>query len=77
MMLSTAASPTPFTAPMPKRMFFRLSTLNFSNDSFTSGPNTEMPIALHSSMNFVISTMLLKLRLNTAAMYSDGKLALR
>ena len=40
MILCTAASPTPFTAPRPKRMSPCLFTVNFKLLSFTSGPNT-------------------------------------
>ncbi len=48
---STALSPTPFTAPSPKRMFFPTTVKNMF-DSFTSGGITSMPIDFASVMNF-------------------------
>ena len=72
MIFSTAPSPTPFTAPRPKRIFPSGLTVNFRLLSFTSGPRTLIPIALHSSISLVISVMFDKLRLITAAIYSAG-----
>ncbi len=77
MMLFTAPFPTPLIAAKPNLRSFSLFTENLKKDSLTSGLNTFMPMARHSSMNFVISVMLFRLLDNTAAIYSDGKLAFR
>ena len=50
MMLSTAASPTPFTAAMPKRTSPDRLDEKLRMDSLMSGPSTFMPIRLHSFM---------------------------
>ena len=46
---STAPTPTPFTADIPKRILFSFgTTANSTNDSFTSGLSTLIPMCLHS-----------------------------
>lgn len=45
---------------------------NFMLLSFTSGPNTLIPVILHSSISLVISVMFEMFRLMVAAMYSEG-----
>ena len=68
----TAFAPTPLTAPIPKRTAPRSFTVNFLNDSFTSGPNTSSPIRLHSSIKKVTCLMSFMLFDSTAAIYSAG-----
>jgi hypothetical protein len=71
-MVSTAPAPTPFTAPIPKRMAFLSFTVNLWKDSLTSGPKTSKPIRLHSSIKKVTCLISLMLLESTAAMYSAG-----
>ena len=71
-MFSAAENPMPFIAASPKRMFPCELTPNFRLLSLTSGERVCMPMALLSSMSFLISLMSERLRLITAAMYSGG-----
>ena len=57
-MASIAASPTPFNPPNPKRISPFLLTEKPCKDSLMSGPNTFMPIRLHSSIKKVILSIL-------------------
>ena len=55
---SIAASPTPFNPPNPNRICPCLFTEKPFKDSLISGPNTLIPILLHSSMKNVILSIL-------------------
>ena len=72
MMASTAASPTPFTPPRPNRTSPFLVTVKFNPDSLTSGGNTDMRMARHSSINLVTSLMSSLATVRLAAMNSAG-----
>ena len=69
---STAPSPTPFIAPIPKRIAPLSFTANLKYDSFTSGSKTSIPIRLHSSIKKVTDLMSFMLLDSTEAMYSAG-----
>ena len=70
-MLSTAASPTPFNPPKSKPYLAFIVYCKPFFDSLTSGPSTFYPMRLHSSMKKVIFSMLPAL-FRTAAIYSAG-----
>ena len=78
---STAPSPTPLTAPRPKRITFLaaavlahvLTTEKSVSDSLTSGRSTAMPFAFASAMNFTTASVSSLSQVSSAAKNSTGK----